>query len=283
MNDREEEPLTSRATEARDALRSAKQPAAEPAFRAQLKREFVTGMIEERELRPTGIGRGDRPPRPRFGSPGFWAGLATAAAVAVVGLGVLNRGPAWELASVAGGGTAQIDGIPVSLEDQEQLRRRLRPGVRIMLPADGEIGLRGGKELVLLLAPGTEMTLPPPLPRWFGRSSRMEMRAGETRISTGARFRGARFGIRTPFAGVEITGTTVAVIQDSTFTCVCVLDGVASMAEAGGRMTQVPAGMRRFQYRDHSPSRVEPIDDMQRMKLTMFRDASSRLILETEP
>jgi len=199
--------------------------------------------------------------------------MAAAAAILIVAVVALNRGPGWTLA-VEGTGTVEIDGVLVSLEDRDDLLARLRPGVRLKMPANAEITLVADRTLALLFTSGSDATIPPPPARWLGRASAIEMWAGEVRISTGVQFGGARIAVATPNAAVEITGTTIAVILDSAYTCVCVLEGTAGMGEPHGRMTDVSAGMRRFLYRDHSPSRVEPIDDMQRMKLTMFRDAS---------
>ncbi len=280
MTDRNEAMPTPAEKRTQEALRAVERPAADPAFRARLRDAFTTGTLAEQAparrapAAPGPIGG----TRAWFARPAFRLALAAAAAVMVVGVATLNRGGDWALASVAGTGTVLIGDVPVTLEDREQLQRLLRPGVRVTLPAEGELTLFANGTLALQLTPGTEITIPEPPARWFGRSSRMDVRSGEVRISTGPRFRGARFAVRTPLATAEITGTTIAVILEPEFACVCVLDGTASVGAPNGQRAELATGMRRFFYRNDSPSLLQPIDDMQRMKLTMFRDAAGLIL-----
>src|SRR5687768_1619740 len=82
----------------------------------------------------------------------------------------------------------------------------------------------------------------PRLPRSFGRRGAVsEFVSGETRVTSGAGFGGARLRFRTPEAHVEVTGTTLAVIRDSVATCVCVFEGTVSIGTRPDALAPVEA------------------------------------------
>jgi ferric-dicitrate binding protein FerR (iron transport regulator) len=94
------------------------------------------------------------------------------------------------------------------------------------------------------LSPGTDMVLPNPPGRWFGKSARASVDRGHLRLTTGRHFDGSRLAITTPDATIHVTGTTLAVIAEEAGTCVCVLDGTAHVRPRRGAMTPVPPGTR---------------------------------------
>ena len=234
--------------------------------------------------------------RPWFALPTMrTAAIAAAAAALILVAGLLNRGTPWRVVPGDGAGegaaepgVVEIDGVPTPTTDLAALASRIKPGAELRMASGGPLRLVSGGALALELPPGAELTLPPPPARWVERESEIYSRAGEIRITTGAAFRGARLAVHTPEAVVELTGTTVAVIRDEQGTCVCVLAGVVRMgpppstdpAAPNAPMTTIPAGIRCLMYKDSRPPLLEPISDMERMKLSMFRDALTSLSKE---
>jgi ferric-dicitrate binding protein FerR (iron transport regulator) len=245
----------------RRVLREAPPPRADATFRERLKADFTSGRIAEHEP------RGSRPWYARAARP---AALAAAAALVLTLAGLLNRGPAWEVTGSSGEGSVQVDGVPVPLSDLDAIRKRTRPGAEVQVPAGGEVTITAAGTLAILLTGGTEMTVPPRAGRWLGRDAEIYVRAGEIRITTGPGFAGARLTVHTPDALARVTGTTLAVIVAPEGTCVCVLEGTAELGPSEASLSPVPAGMRLQLYRDGTPPLLEPIRDMERMKLDMF-------------
>lgn len=132
--------------------------------------------------------------------------------------------------------------------------------------------------LVVQLTPSTEMTVPAPPRRWFGRAATASFHGGEARILTGPRFRGSRLTVVTDEARVEVTGTTLAVIRDAEGTCVCVFEGAVAVGARGDEPERVATGLRRFHYKGSRPAATLPIDDMENAKLSMFQDRARPLL-----
>jgi ferric-dicitrate binding protein FerR (iron transport regulator) len=270
MSARDPELLSPEEKRASEAVRSLRSPPLDAAYRARLKREFASGAL-------AGTGTRERsapPPLPFWRRPALaWVALPAAAAAALIVVGALNRGPGWELVSSRGAGEAVVDGVPVPMARAADLARRLKPGVRLQLPTDGEIEIALRGQLAIQVAPGTDVTLPASAGRWFGRSARANVAHGELRITTGAGFQGARLAVETPEAMVEVTGTTLAVICEPTGTCVCVLEGrvrVAGPAEGAGVM--VPEGQRRYVFNDARPPETAGIRPNEHVSLQEFRE-----------
>jgi len=242
--------LTPDQQRARDAIRELPAPAADPAFRARLKHDFVSGRIGERrrlELAPPWV--------PQVWL--RWATVPAAAAALIVAVGMLNQPPPWRIAEVAGGGTAQVDGKPVPLAPGSALERSLRPGAHVRLPAGAGVTLARAGRMLIEMTPGTEMTLPAPPGRWFGRTGQSWLAGGEVHVTTGPAFHGARLAIETAEARIEVTGTTFAVLCLPVGTCVCVYEGTVRVGERHGALVPVTAGRRRELFNDGSP----PLDD----------------------
>ncbi len=278
--DRNDEGLSRDAQHAREMMRAAPTPRADEAFRARLREDFVSGRIEELEAprtRRDATHRGAHRAALRrwFAQPTTRIAFgASAVALAFLVLRTLNEGPQWAALPATGDLAVVVDGKLIAIRDRYALDASLRPGVDVRVPEGGEIVLVSEGTLALQLLPGAELTLPRPPPRWVKRTSEIDARAGEIRISTAPRFQGAHLTVRTPNAAIEVTGTTLAVILNAEGTCVCVLDGTVRMGPLDEAKVPVPAGMRRILFADGRPPHVEGLFDMERGKLTMFRDAT---------
>lgn len=257
MND---EPESDDIRRAREALSALPAPAAaDPAFRARMRREFAAGTLapaaDPAPLRAEPLGGPERIvplPRSRRARPLVWGwAVAAAAAVAII-VPVLNRGPAWSVVSVTGAGSIVVDDRPVRTSDRASLAALLVPGARVHVPGDGMLAIASKGMLAIQMAGGTEAVVPRVPGRWFGREVDGTIAAGEWRITTGAGFPGSRFAISTPVAHVMVTGTTLAVICAPEGTCVCVYEGHVLVGRGPSDMATVLAGRRRFVYADSS-------------------------------
>jgi ferric-dicitrate binding protein FerR (iron transport regulator) len=258
------EPVTPAEHRARAAVRSLGQAAPDPDFRARLRRAFVSGAIEPPMRRGT--------PLPIWGHPSFrWVVAPVAAAALFAVASLLNQGPEWSLRAAEGTGEVVVGGRRMPIADGA-LAGHLRPGARVRVPESGSIELMSAGMLALQITPGSEVTLPAVPGRWWGRAVRSELAGGEIRLTSGPRFRGARLEVTTPEATVEVTGTTLAVICEPAGTCVCVLEGRVMVGPTDGAMKPVDHGMRRFVYKDGRATGPDPMRDMERVKLGMFRD-----------
>jgi ferric-dicitrate binding protein FerR (iron transport regulator) len=260
-----------------NVLRGTPAPSPDAAYRARVKEAFRIGAIEHPAEGPAEhvAKPGVIVPLPRRRQSALWTGAAVAAAILVALLtGVLNRGPEWTIVAVHGDCDIRLDGVPLALADASTVGRRIEPGIQIEVPPDAEVHLRAGGVIAMQLTGGTELTVPPTPPRWFGRRAELYARAGEIRVTTGRAFRGARLDVFTPDAAVEVTGTTFAVILEPTGTCVCVLDGTVHVGHKGKvAMTAVPSGRRRYVFRDGREAHEDSMRDMERAKLAMFRES----------
>lgn len=251
-------------TLARDAVRALAPPRADAAFRERLSRDFVAGRIGARRVLELPVAWHRRL--------AWRLALVPAALAAVAVVAVLaNRGPDWTVLSTAGDGVAIVDRRPIPLGHGDELQRRLRPGARLTVPEGSEIEIASTGHLVVQITAGTEFTVPASPGRWFGRRVTGAMRHGEIRVTTGPAFAGARLRMDTPEAAVEVTGTTLAVICEPAGTCVCVFDGVVSVAARGGSTERVSQGRRRFVFNDGRPPELAGIRPAEIQKLDDFR------------
>jgi ferric-dicitrate binding protein FerR (iron transport regulator) len=267
MNAPDRERRTPDEQRASEAVRALSSPPVDAAYRERLKRQFASGALQA----PARPSRATVPPwrRPALA----WVALPAAAAAALFVVSALNRGPTWELVASHGSGEAVVDGVPVPLSRADELGRRLKHGVRVRLPENGEIEIALRGQIAMQVAPGTDLTLPAAAGRWFGRSAHANVAHGELRITTGAAFHGARLAVETPEAMVDVTGTTLAVICEPAGTCVCVLEGrvrVAGQAEGAGVM--VREGRRRYVFNDARPPESAEIRPNEMVSLREFRD-----------
>jgi len=272
---------------ARNILQGAPPPPADPAYRARLKEAFRSGAIEhpaegpaEHIVKPAVVVS-----LPRRRRSAVWTGVAAAAAILIAILtGGLNQGPRWTITATQGDGDIRLDGVPVSLADAATIGRRIDSGVQIEVPPGAEIDLRAGGVIAMQLTGGTDLTVPPSPPRWFGRRSELYIREGEIRVTTGAPFHGAHLDVMTPDAAVAVTGTTFAVILEPTGTCVCVFEGTVHVGKRDkAEMTAVPGGRRRYVFHDGSNPESDSMRETERAKLAMFRESQLAAMGESRP
>lgn len=242
MSETRFDPPTADERRAQSAVRELGVPGADPAFRERLKRDFVSGRIGERATLALAA--------PWWRRRWMMALTPTAAALLAVLVVAANRGPDWSVMAMNGDGVAVVDGAPLPMQHAMEETRRLHPGSRVQVPEGGTLALAGTGTMMMEIAGGTEVTLPATPGRWFGRSVEARVRSGVVRFSTGPRFHGARLHVETPEAGVDVTGTTLAVICEPGGTCVCVYEGVVQVLAHGGTRERVAAGRRRFVYND---------------------------------
>jgi ferric-dicitrate binding protein FerR (iron transport regulator) len=119
------------------------------------------------------------------------------------------------------------------------------------------------------------MVLPGRPRRWFPRSLRADIEAGEVRFLTGPRFPGRTLVLSTPEGRAEITGTVVSVLRDVAMgaTCVCVMEGTARIGMTDADMEPVPHGMRKVMFADGRTPLVVSILPEHRDGLTAFQKA----------
>jgi len=201
----------------------------------------------------------------------WFAACAAVAILAIVALAV-NRAPRWTALPGAGEGTLVVDGVALKVGDVDGLRRRLRPGSRILLRSSEDLDLVSSGLIAMQLSPGTEAILPSPPGRWFGRTGKATVKRGQLRLTTGRHFPGSRLAITTPDATVRVTGSTLAVIAESSGTCVCVLEGRVRVRPNRGAMTGVSPGTRCEVHRGQASPRYGEILAEERPKLLDLRD-----------
>ncbi len=250
---------------AQDAIRSLPGVHPDADFRARLKHEFQTGAI--RSARPG--------TRPRW----MWVcAAAAAAALLIIALFTVNAGPRWQIAQCTGEGVIEIRDQHAPAADARRLQGLLRAGARIRVSGGAQLDLICPGTMAFQVTSGSEVTLPPSPGRWFRRAVECEARAGEVRIVTGPVFHGARLRIAAPEAKIEVVGTTLAVIAGPDSTCLCVLEGVATMTGKDGLIAEIRGGERRTVFLAPRAPHAESILDMERMKLEMLREQFAPLL-----
>ncbi len=270
-------PMTDAEHRAREALESLTPFEADPAFRARLKEEFLAGQVEEPA--PSRHWPSDVRPRPRWR---LVLGLVTTAVAAALIMAFLFgiRGPRWTLEKGSGEGQIRIGARTFPLDRLSELADFLVPGARLTTEGTAEITLRAGDQMVLVLAPESELTLPDTFGRWFSSDRSLQLVRGEVRVTTLSGFSPANLLCETEESMVRITGTTLAVIRNDQGTCLCVLEGEVEMMDRVGEgkdaMSRVPEGMRRVAYSDGRESAMAPLEPLEEIQLQKLREAFRR-------
>jgi ferric-dicitrate binding protein FerR (iron transport regulator) len=160
---------------------------------------------------------------------------------------------------------------------------RLASGV-VSTEEGSELEIQLGDQLRFRMLPGTAIELPKPPGRWFGRSRTIRLTDGEIYGTTGGQGLAFDLRIETSEAVAEILGTTFAVLKLDVGTCVCLwTGGVTVTPVAGGDAVRLPDEMKYYVYNDGRPGKMEPIDPMERMKLSMTHDAGLISLEGDEP
>lgn len=244
---------------AAELVRGLPAPRPDAAFRARLRQEFVAGSLPLPAVTPDAEDSERR----------WWDSMLVPAAAGLLVLAglLMNHGPGWEVLETQGEGTALVNGRTLSLGDRVKLGRALRDGARLRVPEGASLTIVAPGRVAVEVTPGTDARLGAPPARWLGRLATAEVESGELRITTGARFPGAHLRVKTPEANVDVTGTTLAVIAEPKGTCVCVMDGTVHVGVQGQPMVAIPAGRRRYFYRDGRPPMQDEMLPNERTKL----------------
>ena len=126
----------------------------------------------------------------------------------------------------------------------------------------GEHEMRLGNTLVLRVEPGSDVSLPDPPGRWFGRARELHVATGSVFASTGGRPLGFDLVVTTPDADTRITGTTFAVRRNERGTCICLYEGSVEVDQrARNEVVRVPTGRRVQVFSEGQAPAVEPLDE----------------------
>lgn len=243
--------------------------AADTDFRDRLKSAFISGEFEtSRPGRPEKAVR--RTDKPRIGW-GRWLVPVGAAAVLLVTIMMLNRGPVLHVAEVTGQGDVRIDGRRVALNDVESLDTGIEGGREIETPPEAVLDLLASDVVLFEITGETRMSIPRMPGRWFQREVACSLFAGELRVKTGKRFAGSTLRIFTPEGLVEIAGTLLSVQRDAGGTCVCVLEGIAYVGVDRSDLQPVEPGYRKVMLSDGTVE-IIPVKPMHRDGVLDFDD-----------
>ncbi len=235
-----------------DAVRGLRTGAPDPAFRARLRQDFVTGRF------------GRRAPlvRPWYARPLAWFPVAAAAVALIVTFA--NRGPDWRVVAISGEGQVLVDGVAHAPSDSLAITRAVKRGARIETAGALTLDLISPGTIALAIAPNARVTVPPAPSRWWSRHAELRLEAGDVYVSTGQAFHGATFDVQTPTVIARCVGTSFAVLSVPVGTCVCVMEGqvnVATRSETPGAGVAVPHGMRRVVDRSGHGTVLPILDD----------------------
>jgi ferric-dicitrate binding protein FerR (iron transport regulator) len=252
MNERQGSGLTPDEKRTCEAVRALPRVDADPAFRQRLKADFVAGRLCE----GTGGAKKRRAPRRWFLRPGLLVPVAVA--VILIFAGVLNRGPALQLADVAGEGTVTVNGKVFETSNRDGIEQAIRPGSRVELSDGVAVDVLYAETAVYQLASATA-TIPKAPGRWFGKAGEGWLEKGEFQVLTGPGFEGAGLTIQTSEGIIQVTGTLLSVVKDAEVTCVCVHHGTARVGIDTEDLEDIPAGKRKVMFADGRPPIVTPI------------------------
>ena len=260
--------------ELRKSIRSLPEDRPDPNYRARMREAFVRGDVTampKRSARP-----GSSAP---LRSPLRYLVAGAAVAACIVAAVVWNRAPTWSFVSVSGSGNIVVDGTIFAATDHAEWKSRLNSGARVETGDDVQLELRNDDACFLVYTPGTSATIPARSSRWRTQKMNLSVEQGEVRATTGPGFDGTILEFATEEASVIVTGTTVAVIRNAEGTCLCVLEGTSTIKPTSSvDGLRVPAG-RRYAVTPHSSSQtLEPLSDMETMKLGMLRDRGNELL-----
>jgi hypothetical protein len=274
MSEREAQDLSPEQERARKAIRSLPLVEAEPGFRERLKADFVAGRLGGAES-PQG---GGRPGRERRGFRLGWLLVPAALAVVVfVAAAIFNRGPAPKLADVIGDGTVTVDGQTFATAERVPMAQAIQTGSSLETSEGVDVDLMYGRTMAVRLMSGVA-TIPAAPARWFGKKQQCWLDSGELDVLTGPDFRGGELVIATADGTIEITGTIVSVYCDTSLTCVCVLEGTASVGVDAADMEPVPAGKRKVMFSDGRAPLVTDIAPAHRDHMIEFEKKYAKVL-----
>lgn len=256
----DERKLSAEEQAALQALRQLPRPVAPPEARRMARDAFLHGK-DPANPAPA--------PRPERRSLSLLLTLTTAFAAILVAIGVYGTRPAydWYVTDVVEASGVQADAPSI------EKGIRLTAGT-ITTTGDSQVEIQLGDQLRFRMLPGTKIQLPESPGRWFNRSRTIDLLAGEIYGTTGGKPLDFDLRVHTAEANAHIMGTTFAVLRFDFGTCVCLWTGELMVEPmSGDEGIMMPDEMKYFVYNDGRPNEMMPIDDMERMKLSMTQDA----------
>ncbi|MBZ0269601.1 FecR family protein [bacterium] len=248
MSDRPNE-SSPREERIREAVRELPDVRPDAVFRARLKDAFVSGEIAGAP--PAGVAgvAGDKivPMRRRWPGP---LALAAAAVIAVVFFAVRPH-PAAEFAVIGGDAEATVRRGDHVARITAADAHAVAAGSEVAV-ASGSLELQWRDVVALRVNPGSVVL--PTLTE--GGTMQFTVAKGEVVFLTGPGFAGSELTVVTPEGRVEVVGTAFAVYRDDGGTCVCVLEGTASVGAGDADMERVPPSKRKVMPADGTASRI---------------------------
>ena len=242
MSEHERDNLDPQQRRAQDAVRGLGVPDADPAFRARLKEQFVSGAVPARES-PLATRAPSR--IPWFS----WGALAAAAVLAWAALG-LNSLPGPELLAMRGPGAVVVDGRRADATHPAAVGKMLRPGAHVVLEGEASLDILYPGSLAMRLSPGTDLVLPERPGRWFRRTVAAELAMGEISVRTGPDLAGGELDVVTPAGTAAIGGTLINVFHNDELSCFCLHDGTARVLVDGVDLGAIADLQRRVVFMD---------------------------------
>ena len=198
-----------------------------------------------------------------------WIGLLAAAVLGVLAVVMMGRQPTaeWVVLDVVDPAQIATPGGPPAVGD-------VVTAGPIATAAGAELELQLGDQLRLRLRPESELDLPSAPGRWFDRTRRLDLHAGEVYGTTGGQSLTFDLSFATGELQAGLTGTTFAVFRTDEASCVCLWEGgIRVHPLAGGPTVDLVPGQRVWIYKDGRPPEILPLSDMETMKLQMMQEA----------
>ena len=164
-------------------------------------------------------------------------------------------------------GVVVTDGAP-------EVGARLSGG-RLATGPESELEVQLGDQVRFRMIPGTELQLPRPPGRWFGRGRRLNLNAGEIYGTSGGNKLDFELVFATGELEAQLTGTTFAVFRTAEASCVCLWEGGISVVPLVGTVAPINLAekQRVWIYKDGRAPEILPLSDMETMKLQMTEEA----------
>jgi ferric-dicitrate binding protein FerR (iron transport regulator) len=224
-------------------------------FRMRLRNAFTEGGLESGPV----IDERAESSRPLFGWLRWPAAVAAAAVAVLIAVVVLNRPADLRIAEVVGEGEVRLDGQTIDLADEAALAAGIRAGAEIETPPGALIDLISGDVMLLEIAGGTRMSIPPMPGRWFACDIACSLHVGAIHIKTGRDFTGSELLVYTPEGIIAVTGTMLSIDRGEGWTCVCVLEGIVHVGADDDSMEPVKPGDRKVMHADGT-AEIIPIE-----------------------
>jgi len=253
-------------------------PAEQAALKALMAAPMPVASPQARHRAHLAFTRGDEEGAARLASEAIksprrflLAVFAPFASAAVILIAILIYGVQpeyqWRIATLS-----NPAGIELNVETLE-VGAKIESGL-VANAVGSEIGIQLGDQLRFNLMPGSKITLPKPPGRWFNKKRVIQLAEGEIYGTTGGNPLAFNLSVKTEEATARILGTTFAVFRFDFGTCVCLWTGGVEVTPVDAdEATRMLEEMKFIVYNDGRDPVMLPIDDMERMKLSMTHDA----------